>query len=111
MINTTVTIEQSFQVLDSIPVAPPGSNIAQYFESNATQLQPATKILNVTFVTPKIASNYGFTEAYLRNTVDDPVPEFDFTITNQTVTGFQVVLSAKPTTTNNYFVWSVIVPT
>lgn len=106
-IDCSVTIADRFQILDPIPVVPPGGTLGQYVESGVAHLSIGTQVLNVTFVTPKISANYIFDEAIIKNTVDDPAPEFDFTITNQTTTGFQVIISGFPTTANSFFQWAV----
>lgn len=106
-LNCTVTTEDRFQILDPIPVVPPGGTIGQYIESGSNMLAIGTQVLNVTFVTPKIAASYIFDEAVIRNTVDDPTPEFSFTISNQTTAGFQVIISGTPTTVNSFFFWAV----
>lgn len=103
----SVSTSESFQILDPIPTIPPGSTIAQYYETGSKQLAVGVKVYTVTFATAKISTDYIFDEAVIRNLVDDPAPQFSFTITNQAVGSFQVVLDAEPTTTNSFLEWSV----
>lgn len=107
---TTSTVD-SFQVLDPTPVVPPGSVIGQYYESGTSQLSVGIKVYNITFGTVKIATSYIFDSSVIRNLVDDPAPQFSFTITNQSTTGFQVVLDAEPTTVNSFLYWAVRIVT
>ena len=108
MINTTVTIDETFQVLDSIPVTPPGSTLAQYIEAGLTQIVSQT--LSVVFVTPKINSQYLFDELEVQNIVDANPLVLTPEVTAISTTGFSVAFNGIPTTTNSYLRWRVTIP-
>ena len=105
--NCQVETVDSFQVLEPEVTVPPGSAIGQYVEAGISQFSSGNKVLNVTFVTEKASALYVFDEFVIKNTVDDPVPTFEYTITSQTTTGFQVLLNATPTTVNTLLHWAV----
>lgn len=107
MIDCTNTLETVYQVLDPIPVIPPGGTKGQYLENGILTLNIGQNVYSVTFLTVKVSALYIFDEAVIRNTVDDPAPAFEFTISNQTTTGFQLLLDSKPVTANSAFVWAV----
>ena len=115
MIDTTVTIEETFQVLDSIQAAPPGSTIGQYTESNpsgGTPLPTNTNVLSVTFVTTKTDSDYVFDELVVKNTVDsNPISFSTPEVIAVSTTGFSVQFSAVADTTNYRLHWTVRIPT
>lgn len=103
----SVSVTEDFQVIDPIPTIPPGSTIAQYYETGSKQLAVGVKVYTVTFATAKISTDYIFDELRISNTVDDPSPQFSLTTTTQLTTSFQFVLDAEPTTVNSFLRWAV----
>jgi len=111
MIPTTTTIVETFQVLDSVLVPPPGSDPKAYLETGLTQLTSGQQTQIVTFLSTK-AGAYVFVEADSINTVDNPPLVLSFEFTNQTSTGFTIQLDGLPTTSNGYLRWTVqVLPT
>lgn len=111
-IDTIVTDEQSFNVVEPIDSAPPGSDIGAYVEESVDQLTLGQQVHTVTFATAKASSDYLFDQLVVQNTVDDPplVITADM-ITRFDQNGFDVLLNAKPDTGNYYLKWKVRIPT
>lgn len=111
-IDTVVTDEQSFNVVDPIDSAPPGSDIGAYVEESVDQLTMGQQVHTVTFATAKESSDYLWDQLVVQNTVDDPplVITADM-ITRFDQNGFDVLLNAKPDTGNYYLKWKVRIPT
>lgn len=111
-IDTVVTDEQSFNVVDPIDSAPPGSDVEAYVEESVDQLTMGHQVHTVTFATAKASSDYLFDQLVVQNTVDDPplVITADM-ITRFDQNGFDVLLNAKPDTGNYYLKWKVRIPT
>jgi len=109
MINTTVTIEESFQVLDPIAVTPPGTDPKTYLESGYTNLTSGQQTKVITFTVAKIAV-YDFVELEIVNVTDATPINFSFEITAKSLTGFTITLSGLPDTANYYLQWTVQVP-
>lgn len=111
-IDTVVVDEQSFNVVNPIDSAPPGSDIGAYVEESVDQLTMGQQVHTVTFATAKESSDYLFDQLVVQNTVDDPplVITADM-ITRFDQNGFDVLLNAKPDTGNYYLKWKVRIPT
>lgn len=92
-----------FQVLDPVPVIPPGSTIAQYVEDGIKQLSVGVQIYTITFVTEKANADYIFDESIIQNTTDASPLALTFAITNKTATSFQLTLTGGAPDTTNYF--------
>lgn len=105
----STTVESTFQVLDPIIVAPPGSDPLTYVESGLTQLPMGQQQVTIPFTVNKISA-YVIEEAIVVNTVDNPVLVLPFDVTAQPLSGFTIVLSATPDTGNYYLQWRVGVP-
>jgi hypothetical protein len=110
-IDTTVTLEDQFAVVDPISSAPPGSDIEAYVEEGVVQLPLGGQVVTVTFLTPKVSPDYQFDVRDIYNMVDATPLVIDCILTNFTVTGFEITLSASPDTGNYYFRWKVRIPT
>jgi hypothetical protein len=111
LIPTTVTQEQSFQVVDPITVTPPGSIPAQYSENGFTQIPIGTQTLFIAFQTVKAAPEYLFDELEIQNVVDSNPLVLAPEIGPHDATGFTVSFNGVPNTINYYVRWAVRVPT
>lgn len=114
MIDCTNTTESSFQVLDAIDVAPPGSTLAQYVESGVTNIPNGSSTLTIAFLTTKISTAYLFDESYVSNTVDaNPLvlnpPEIIQPA--KTTSGFTVAFNGAADSVNYQYVWKIRIPT
>jgi hypothetical protein len=109
MINTTTTVETTFQVLDPIVELPPGTDPLAYAESGLTQLDMGVQTKSVIFATTKIAP-YVFVESEIINTMDSPALNLDFELIAESLTGFTIKLNGLPDTNNFYLKWRVQVP-
>ena len=109
MINTTTTVETTFQVLDPIIVPPPGTNPLAYVEEGYTNLPVGQQEVTIPFTVQKVA-DYVFAELEIVNIADATV----LTITTEIVAfdsnGFSVILNGTPDTANYYLKWRVGVP-
>lgn len=110
-IPTDVVLENSFQVLDPLDIAPPGTNLEAYVEEAVTQLTQGQQVHSIVFAVQKASLNYHFDEEQMRNTTDAAPRVFSWLITNKSVDGFEVTLSGTPDTGNYYFSWKVRIPT
>lgn len=111
MIDCTNTTESTFQVLDPIDVAPPGSTLAQYVESGLTQIPIGQQTLTVIFLTTKVSSAYLFDQLEVQNTVDASPLILAPEITATNTTSFTVQFNGVPDTGNSYLRWKVRIPT
>lgn len=97
-----------YQVLDPVPVIPPGSTLAQYIEDGVKALSVGVQVYTVTFATAKINADYIFDESFIENTTDASPLGLTFAITNKTTTTFQVTLTGgTPDTVSYSFNWAV----
>jgi hypothetical protein len=109
MIQTTTTVETTFQVLDPITSPPPGTNPKAYLEAGYTNLPINQQVTSVTFTVPKISA-YDFVELHVANVTDATPITFAVEVTTESLTGFTVRLDGLPDTSNYYLSWCVQVP-
>lgn len=110
-IPTDITIESSFEVVDPVDVAPPGSNFEAYVETGTTQLTLGDQVHTVTFNTEKAALSYVFDELVIYNEVDATPIVLGYIETAKSTTGFELTTTAAPDTGNYYVRWKVRIPT
>lgn len=109
MIETTTTVESTFQVLDPVISPPPGTNPLSYIESGLTQLTVGVQSKAIVFTVTKAAA-YVIVEAEIVNTLDATPIDLGWKITSESLTGFTVLLSGLPDSANYFFRWYVQVP-
>lgn len=107
-IPTTVTIEQTFQVLDPITVVPPGSTVAQFVEAGITQIPFGSNVLNIVFQTVKASDTYNFDELLVKNTIDpSPLELNPPMITAANKFGFTAAFNGNTDTSAYFLIWGV----
>ena len=111
MIDCTTTTEDSFQVLDPIDVAPPGSNLQAYVESGVVNIPNGSSTLTVSFLVQKFNTEYLWDELYVKNTVDvNPLVLNPPEITAFDQNGFTVAFNGAADTVNYYLIFKVRIP-
>ena len=109
-ISCTTTVEGDFQVLDSVPIVPPGTvtdeTAGGFSEEGLTQIVSQSQ--PVLFTQEKANDQYEFEVLEVQNTVDASpfilVPE----ITAYSTTGFTVQFNGEVDTGNYFLRWKVV---
>lgn len=110
-IPTEVTEVDSFEIIEKIDVAPPGSDFLAYVESGLEQLSLGNQVQSVTFTVEKAGLGYVFDEFIIYNHVDVSPIVIGSIETRKSTTGFEFTLTASPDTGNYYLRWKVRIPT